>query len=102
MSRFNQARPELRAAVIAQFRLGHGPGAIARILGITKNQACGYLYRAGLCTRVFKKHRTSMAERLDALHARMDRVLAECASQPGHRYKWTRELELMEREASGD
>jgi len=102
MSRFNQARPELRAAVIEQFRLGHGPGAIARILGITKNQACGYLYRAGLCVRVFKKQQTNMAERLDALHARLDAVLVECAPQPGHRYKWTRDLEEREAAIAGD
>jgi len=95
------ARPELRAAVIEQHWLGYGPAAIGRILGITKSQVCGYLYRAGLTTPR-ELNWPTLGERLDALHAKLDAVLVECAPQPGHRFKWTRDLEEREAEASGD
>lgn len=73
--------PELRAAILAEFRTGASHAEIARKLGITKNTVSGHISRAGLCDTHSKyngrKPFLTMAERIQMLNDRMDEVLAQ-------------------------
>jgi hypothetical protein len=64
------------AAILALLDTGMTQGAVADRLGITKNTVAGIRSRAGLCVPAGPPAST-MAQRLDALHARMDAILAE-------------------------
>lgn len=73
--------PELRAAILAEFRTGASHAEIARKLGITKNTVSGHISRAGLCDTHSKYNGRApiltMQERIALLNARMDAVLQE-------------------------
>lgn len=73
-------KPELRAAVLRELATGATRSEIARRLGVTKNAVQGHIARAGLCDSHSKYNGrapvTTMLERLEAMHRRMDAVLA--------------------------
>jgi hypothetical protein len=64
------------AAILALLDAGMTQQAAADHLGVTKNIIAGVWARAGLGSPHVEA-KTTMAERLDALHAQMDAVLAE-------------------------
>lgn len=66
----------LRAEILALLDEGMSQQKAADRLGVTKNTVAGIGARAGRCLPR-NGAATTMLERLDALHARMDAVLAE-------------------------
>lgn len=70
----NPQKEQILAALHAND--GRSMGQIARDIGVSKNVVIGYRKRAGLSVPKPPPLKT-MPQRLDALHARMDRVIAE-------------------------
>jgi transcriptional regulator with XRE-family HTH domain len=63
------------AAIVARLRTGETQASVARSLGVTKNTIAGLWHRNGE-PQLKAPAKTTMAERLDALHQKLDAVLA--------------------------
>ena len=69
----------LRDEILALLDEGHNQREVGRMLGVTKNTVAGIWARSGAGKpRGERDAKTTMSERLAALHERMDAVLAEC------------------------
>ena len=68
--------PAYRAAILAMLDSGLSQKQAAHSLGVTKNVIAGIWARSGRGVNRMPFAETTMHERLDALHARLDAVLA--------------------------
>jgi transposase-like protein len=63
------------ALICARLRTGETQASVARSLGVTKNTIAGLWHRNG-DPQLQSPAKTTMAERLNALHQKLDAVLA--------------------------